>query len=144
MFSVDAVDPDHAWAVGQQILMATSDGGRSWQPVGEPDQGMLRVVDFIDAQMQASAVHDNSLLGYLSFYSSQSNQPRPRETIIGMFWPDAEPDVVLLDLALQSDDDGLAVSEQLAARVPESATIMISHHDDVGTRRRAAAMHRSS
>jgi len=50
MFSVDAVDPDHAWAVGQQILMATSDGGRSWQPVGEPDQGMLRVVDFIDAQ----------------------------------------------------------------------------------------------
>jgi DNA-binding NarL/FixJ family response regulator len=49
------------------------------------------------------------------------------------------PDVVLLDLALASDDDGLAVSVELAARVPESATIMISHHDDVHTRRRAAA-----
>jgi hypothetical protein len=50
LFSVDAVDADHAWAVGQQILLVTSDGGRSWQPVGEPDRGMLRVVDFTDAQ----------------------------------------------------------------------------------------------
>ena len=50
MFSVDAVDADHAWAVGQQVVVATSDGGRSWHAVGEPDHGMLRVVDFTDAQ----------------------------------------------------------------------------------------------
>lgn len=50
MYSVDAVDADHAWAVGQQVVLATTDGGRSWQPVGEPDHGRLRVVDFSDAQ----------------------------------------------------------------------------------------------
>jgi photosystem II stability/assembly factor-like uncharacterized protein len=50
MFSVDAVDADHAWALGQGVILATTDGGRSWRPVSEPDQGMLRVVDFIDPQ----------------------------------------------------------------------------------------------
>jgi len=50
MFSVDAVDADHAWAVGQNVVLATTDGGRTWRPVGEPGQGMLRIVDFIDAQ----------------------------------------------------------------------------------------------
>jgi photosystem II stability/assembly factor-like uncharacterized protein len=49
MFSVDAVDSDHAWAVGQHIVLATSDGGRSWEPVAEPEEDMLRTVDFIDA-----------------------------------------------------------------------------------------------
>lgn len=49
MLSIDAVDADHAWAVGQRIALATSDGGRSWQPIGEPEEGMLRAVDFIDA-----------------------------------------------------------------------------------------------
>src|SRR5581483_2714139 len=49
MFSVDAVDADHAWAVGQNVVLATADGGRTWRPVAEPGQGMLRIVDFIDA-----------------------------------------------------------------------------------------------
>ena len=50
MVSVDAVDADHAWAVGQRVLLATSDGGRSWHPVSEPEQGILGEVDFTDAQ----------------------------------------------------------------------------------------------
>jgi photosystem II stability/assembly factor-like uncharacterized protein len=50
MVSVDAADADHAWAVGQQVILATSDGGRTWRPVGEPAQGSLRAVDFIDAK----------------------------------------------------------------------------------------------
>jgi photosystem II stability/assembly factor-like uncharacterized protein len=50
MFSVDALDADHAWAVGQNVVLATSDGGRGWRPVSEPDQGMLRIVDFVDPQ----------------------------------------------------------------------------------------------
>jgi photosystem II stability/assembly factor-like uncharacterized protein len=50
MFSVDAVDADHAWAVGQNVVLSTTDGGRSWRPVSEPEQGMLRVVALVDAQ----------------------------------------------------------------------------------------------
>jgi hypothetical protein len=50
MVSVDAVDADHAWAVGRGVVLATTDGGRGWRPVGEPDQDTLRMVDFIDAQ----------------------------------------------------------------------------------------------
>jgi hypothetical protein len=50
MFSVEAVDADHAWAVGQHVLVRTTNGGRTWDTVGEPDDGMLRVVDFVDSQ----------------------------------------------------------------------------------------------
>ena len=50
MFSVEAVDADHAWAVGQHVVLATTDGGRTWNQVGEPDEGGLRVVDFTDSQ----------------------------------------------------------------------------------------------
>jgi len=50
MISVDAVGADHAWALGQDVVLATGDGGRTWHPVGEPDQGTLRMVHFIDGQ----------------------------------------------------------------------------------------------
>ena len=50
MYSVEAIDADHAWAVGQHVLLATTDGGRTWTSRGEPGTGMLRVVDFTDAQ----------------------------------------------------------------------------------------------
>jgi hypothetical protein len=50
MYSVEALDADHAWAVGQQLLLATTDGGRTWNTRSEPDGAMLRVVDFTDAQ----------------------------------------------------------------------------------------------
>jgi hypothetical protein len=50
MFSVEAVDADHAWAVGQTVLLRTTDGGRTWEALGEPGDGMLRAVDFVDSQ----------------------------------------------------------------------------------------------
>ena len=50
MYSVEALDADHAWAVGQNVLLATTDGGRTWNAAGEPAPGTLRVVDFADAQ----------------------------------------------------------------------------------------------
>src|SRR5581483_5033210 len=48
MYSIEALDADHAWAVGQDLLLATGDGGRTWTTAGEPDGGGLRVVDFVD------------------------------------------------------------------------------------------------
>src|SRR5258706_5107832 len=48
MYSVEALDADHAWAVGQHLLLATTDGGRTWNARGEPDDAMLRVVDLTD------------------------------------------------------------------------------------------------
>src|SRR5436305_6305442 len=50
LYSVEALDADHAWAVGQRLLLATTDGGRTWNARGEPGDGTLRVVDFTDAQ----------------------------------------------------------------------------------------------
>lgn len=49
------------------------------------------------------------------------------------------PHVVLLDVALARDEDGLLVCTELARRVPESATIVLTHHDDASTRARAVA-----
>jgi photosystem II stability/assembly factor-like uncharacterized protein len=47
--SVDAVDANHAWAVGDRALYATVDGGKKWVGVGSPDDGtVLRQVHFID------------------------------------------------------------------------------------------------
>ena len=47
--AVDAVDADHAWAVGDRALYATVDGGKHWPGVGSPDDGtVLRQVHFID------------------------------------------------------------------------------------------------
>ncbi len=46
--SVEMVDADHAWAVGQHSLLATEDGGRHWIPVGQPAGTALREVDFVD------------------------------------------------------------------------------------------------
>jgi len=50
MYAIDAVDVDHAWAVGRHVVVATSDGGRSWQPAPEPEAGVLTALDFIDTQ----------------------------------------------------------------------------------------------
>ena len=47
--AVDAVDADHAWAVGDRALYATVDGGKHWPGVGSPDDGtVLRQVHFVD------------------------------------------------------------------------------------------------
>src|SRR5205085_324261 len=50
MYAVDAVDADHAWAVGRHVLVATSDGGRTWQPAAQPDAGVMTALDFLDSQ----------------------------------------------------------------------------------------------
>jgi photosystem II stability/assembly factor-like uncharacterized protein len=47
--AVDAVDPNHAWAVGDRALYGTVDGGKHWPGLGSPDDGtVLRQVHFID------------------------------------------------------------------------------------------------
>lgn len=46
--SVEALDVDHAWVVGQHSLLATADGGHHWTPVSEPRGASLRAVDFVD------------------------------------------------------------------------------------------------
>jgi photosystem II stability/assembly factor-like uncharacterized protein len=47
--SVDAVDPVHAWAVGDRALYDTVDGGHHWVGDGSPDDGtVLRQVHFVD------------------------------------------------------------------------------------------------
>jgi len=50
LYSMDAVDADHAWAIGQRVVLATTDGGRTWLPLTEPAGATLRAVDFVDAQ----------------------------------------------------------------------------------------------
>src|SRR5258708_25998172 len=40
-----------------------------------------------------------SLLGYLAFHASSAHHPRPREAIIGMLWPEAEPDAARHNLS---------------------------------------------
>lgn len=50
MYAIDATDADHAWAVGRHVVVATSDGGRTWQPAPEPEAGLLSALDFIDPQ----------------------------------------------------------------------------------------------
>ena len=46
--SVEMIDGDHAWAVGQHSLLASEDGGRHWLPLGQPTGTALRAVDFVD------------------------------------------------------------------------------------------------
>jgi len=46
---VDAVDSNHAWAVGRHHLFGTSDGGRHWTQLGSPP-APLRSVHFVDAK----------------------------------------------------------------------------------------------
>jgi photosystem II stability/assembly factor-like uncharacterized protein len=48
---IEAVDSQHAWAVGAEHLFATADGGGHWLQVGEPDapNEPLQSVDFVDA-----------------------------------------------------------------------------------------------
>ncbi|HEV7687525.1 MAG TPA: hypothetical protein VGQ80_13190, partial [Acidimicrobiia bacterium] len=50
MYAIDATDADHAWAVGRHVVVATSDGGRTWQPAPQPEAGPLTALDFIDPQ----------------------------------------------------------------------------------------------
>jgi DNA-binding NarL/FixJ family response regulator len=50
-----------------------------------------------------------------------------------------QPHVVLIDVVLEAEDDGLELSERLRARVPGAAVIVLTHHDDVATRVKAAA-----
>jgi photosystem II stability/assembly factor-like uncharacterized protein len=44
---VEAVDADHAWAVGRNELFGTVDGGRHWSPLAQPDGAVLRTVHFV-------------------------------------------------------------------------------------------------
>lgn len=44
---VDAVDADHAWAVGRHELLGTVDAGRHWSHLGEPEGAVLRKVQFV-------------------------------------------------------------------------------------------------
>jgi photosystem II stability/assembly factor-like uncharacterized protein len=44
---VDAVDGDHAWAVGRHDLLGTVDGGRHWSPLAQPDRALLATVQFV-------------------------------------------------------------------------------------------------
>ena len=47
-YAVDAPDADHAFAVGRQVALATTDGGRSWHPMDQPAAGNLTEVHFVD------------------------------------------------------------------------------------------------
>lgn len=48
------------------------------------------------------------------------------------------PDVVLMDVEMPRLD-GIAATEALCQRVPQSIVVMLTLHDDVATRERAAA-----
>ncbi|HEV7687640.1 MAG TPA: hypothetical protein VGQ80_13775, partial [Acidimicrobiia bacterium] len=50
MYAIDPVDADHAWAVGRHVLVATTDGGRTWQLAVEPGAGVMTALDFVDTQ----------------------------------------------------------------------------------------------
>jgi hypothetical protein len=42
-WGLDFIDHKHGWAVGVRGLYRTADGGRSWQPAGEPSSPLVRV-----------------------------------------------------------------------------------------------------
>ncbi|HEV8625888.1 MAG TPA: hypothetical protein VG034_15640, partial [Acidimicrobiia bacterium] len=45
---ITGVDAEHGWAVGEETLLATADGGESWRPAGEPPDPLVDV-QFISA-----------------------------------------------------------------------------------------------
>jgi DNA-binding NarL/FixJ family response regulator len=48
------------------------------------------------------------------------------------------PDVVLMDVRMQSPADGLAAAAQVRAEQPETAVVVLTMFDDAATRERAA------
>ncbi|MBV8444807.1 MAG: hypothetical protein JOZ92_02695 [Candidatus Dormibacteraeota bacterium] len=45
---IDAIDDNDAWVVAPNGLLATTDGGTSWHLAGEPSQGALASVHFVN------------------------------------------------------------------------------------------------
>ncbi|HTC81709.1 MAG TPA: hypothetical protein VK848_09265, partial [Acidimicrobiia bacterium] len=100
--AVDAVDPVHAWAVGDRALYGTVDGGKHWVGVGSPDDGtVLRQVHFIDEHFGWGVGRNGKL------YRSGDD---------GHTWGDLDPPCGAEQVCFSAQEDGWVAAGNRIAR----------------------------
>jgi len=132
---VQFVDPLHGWIIGKKssgawplewshILLATSDGGKTWDTLATEEQLALRSIFFVNIKYGWAIDHSDNILHTIDGGRTWNKQRASDKTAVtSVFFVSADEGWAVGDDILYTNDGGISWKHQLRRMRPEDARI---------------------